>query len=279
MPKIGLVQLTSGIDPAANAALTADALREAAGDGADLIVTPEMTGLLDNNRARLAANAQPIDSDLTILAAQTVARETGVTILIGSVPVPLDTAHNGQERYANRSVLISKVGTVIATYDKMHLFDVDLPTGERYRESATYTAGSTVPVVATPAGQLGLTICYDLRFPHLYRALAQAGAEMIVVPAAFTRPTGEAHWHTLLKARAIETGCFILAPAQTGSHADGRTTYGHSLVVNPWGDIVCDMGTLPGVAVVDIDLAEVSQARARIPAWTTNQTFEVHNVQ
>jgi deaminated glutathione amidase len=270
MPKIGLVQLTSGIDPAANAALSAEALTEAAGDGADLIVTPEMTGLLDSNRIRLAANAAPLTADLTILAAQAVARRHGVWILIGSVPVPA-----GQDRYANRAVLIDTSGNIAVTYDKLHLFDVDLPTGERYRESATYAPGSAAHVVQTSAGWLGLSICYDVRFPHLYRALAQAGAEMIAVPAAFTRPTGEAHWHTLLKARAIETGCFILAPAQTGSHEDGRNTYGHSLVINPWGDILCDMGDLPGVAVVDIDLAEVAQARARIPAWNVNQTFEV----
>jgi deaminated glutathione amidase len=270
MPKIGLVQTTSGIDPHANAKLVIEALREAAGDGAQLILTPEMTTLLDGNKERLMAHALPLAEDPTIAAAISIAREFGTWILIGSIAVPLE-----KDKFANRSVVISAAGDIVATYDKLHLFDVDLPSGERYRESATYVPGTKAQLVETAAGVLGLSICYDIRFPHLYRALAQAGATMIAVPAAFTSTTGEAHWHTLLTARAIETGCFILAPAQTGRHEDGRSTYGHSLVINPWGDIVCDMGMTPGVAVIDIDLAEVAVARARIPAWNVNQPFEV----
>jgi deaminated glutathione amidase len=268
MAKIGLVQLTSGIDPEANAAMTAVALTEAADDGAVLVITPEMTGLLDGKRERLDANARTVETDPTVAAARQVAQARGIDILIGSVPVKA-----AGDRHANRAVLVDSAGRVSATYDKIHLFDVDLPSGERYRESATYIAGDRAVVADTAAGRLGLTICYDVRFPHLYRALAQAGATMIAVPAAFTRPTGEAHWHALLRARAIETGSFILAAAQTGSHEDGRATYGHSLVINPWGEILCDMGNLPGVAVVDIDLAEVALARARIPAWQSNHNF------
>jgi deaminated glutathione amidase len=270
MTKIGLVQLTSGIDPQANAKRVNDAVRAAARQGAQLILTPEMTGILDSNKQRLASHAQPLDRDATILAAQAAARDTGSWVLIGSVAVPADDG-----LFANRAVLIDSTGGIVTTYDKLHLFDVDLPSGERYRESATYTPGADARLVATPFGQLGMTICYDVRFPHLYRALAQAGAELIAVPAAFTRTTGQAHWHTLLRARAIETGCFILAPAQTGTHDDGRNTYGHSLAISPWGDILCDMGETPGVAVVDIDLTQVADARSRVPAWSVNRDFEV----
>ncbi len=271
MTKIGLIQMTSGIDPLANAGRAAAAIRDAAGKGAQLILTPEMTGLLDTNKQRLATNAKPMDAEPTLAAACAAARETGCWVLIGSVAIPADDG-----LFANRSVLIDDQGRIQASYDKIHLFDVDLPFGERYRESATYTPGHTARLVPTPFGQLGLTICYDVRFPHLYRALAQAGADIIAVPAAFARTTGQAHWHALLKARAIETGCFILAPAQTGTHEDGRTTYGHSLAISPWGDILCDMGEAPGVAVVEIDIAHVSEARNRVPAWSVNQPFEVN---
>lgn len=270
MPKIGLIQMTSGIDPVANAHVVDGAIRDAARQGAQLILTPEMTGLLDNDKQRLAANARPLAEDATVVAARLAARETGCWILIGSVPVPVSDG-----RFANRSVLIGPGGEVAAGYDKLHLFDVDLPSGERYRESATYAPGAHAPVVQTAFGKLGLTICYDVRFPHLYRALAQAGADMIAVPAAFTQTTGKAHWHTLLRARAIETGSFILAPAQTGTHEDGRSTFGHSLAISPWGDVLCDMGEEPGVAFVDVDIAEVAQARSRIPAWSVNQQFDV----
>jgi deaminated glutathione amidase len=273
MAKIALVQMTSGIDPQANAEKLTLAIEAAAASGADFILSPEMTGLLDSNKSRMAENARPVEEDLTVAAARDAARKTGAWILVGSVPVPV--AHG---QFANRSVLINHAGDIVTTYDKLHLFDVDLPSGERYRESATYQPGREAKLVQTPFGKLGLTICYDLRFPHLYRALAQAGADIIAVPAAFTRTTGQAHWHTLLKARAIETGCFILAPAQTGTHDDGRTTWGHSLVVSPWGDILCDQGIETGVSIVDIDLSQVAEARARIPAWSVNQSYEVISV-
>jgi predicted amidohydrolase len=262
--------MTSGIDPLANAEQFAQAIDAAAASGAEFILSPEMTGLLDSNKARMSAKARPVEKDQTIAAARDGARKTGAWILVGSIPVPLENGH-----FANRSVLINHAGDIVTTYDKLHLFDVDLPSGECYRESATYQPGTTAKLVRTPFGKLGLTICYDLRFPHLYRNLAQAGADMIAVPAAFTHTTGQAHWHTLLRARAIETGCFLLAPAQTGTHDDGRTTWGHSLAVSPWGDIICDMGTHTGIGCVDIDLSFVAQARARIPAWSVNLSCEV----
>ncbi len=270
MAKIGLIQMTSGIDPADNARAVDAAVREAAARGAELILTPEMTGLLDSDKKRLAANARPADDDPTLATASRAARETGTWVLVGSVPIP-----TGEGHFANRAFLFDGAGVIAATYDKIHLFDVDLPNGERYRESATYVSGTALSLTQTPVGKLGLSICYDVRFPHLYRALAQAGADLIAVPAAFTRTTGKAHWHTLLTARAIETGCYILAPAQTGIHEDGRSTFGHSLVVAPWGDILCDMGDAPGVAIVDIDLQQVADARARVPAWHANQSFGI----
>ncbi len=270
MTRIALLQMTSGIDPSANAAVLQGAIAAAAGEGARILFTPEMTGLLDRDRTRLAANAQPAARDVTLAAAQSGAQAHGLWVHLGSQPVP-----QGPGRFANRSYLIAPDGAIAATYDKIHRFDVTLPSGETYRESASYDAGGVAPCVATPLGMLGLTICYDVRFPGLYRALAQAGAEMIAVPAAFTATTGAAHWHTLLRARAIETGAFVVAAAQTGCHADGRTTYGHSLVVSPWGDIQLDMAVAPGVAVVDIDLDAVRTARTQIPAWSLNQPFEV----
>lgn len=270
MTRIALLQLTSGIDPAANAVCVAGLAQKAADQGARLILTPEMTGLLDGNRTRLQANAHAADDDPTLAALRRVAVERQIPILLGSLPVPL-----GESKFANRSFLIGPDGKVRTTYDKIHLFDVDLPSGERYRESSSYQPGATAPVVDLDFAKLGLTICYDLRFPHLYRALAQAGADMIAVPAAFTQVTGEAHWHILLRARAIETGCFILAPAQTGLHEDGRRTYGHSLVINPWGEVIADGGTETGVVMADLDLAQVTLARGRIPALQHDRPFEV----
>jgi deaminated glutathione amidase len=270
MPKIALVQMTSAIDPHANAETLAHAIDAATAAGAEFILSPEMTGLMDSNKSRMADNARPVEKDLTIAAARDAAHKTGAWILVGSIPVPLANGY-----FANRSVLINNRGDIVTTYDKLHLFDVDLPSGETYRESATYQPGTLAKVVQTPFGKLGLTICYDLRFPHLHRSLAQAGADMIAAPAAFTRTTGQAHWHTLLRARAIETGCFLLAPAQTGTHDDGRSTFGHSLAVSPWGDILCDMGTETGIGCVDLDLSQVAEARARIPAWSVNPPYEM----
>ena len=256
---IAVVQTTTGIDPAANAESLAAAIRGAA--GAAMVFTPEMSGLLDRDRARAAASLCAEEDDPVLAAVREAARGAGVWVHIGSLAVKRDDG-----RLANRGFVIDANGAVRARYDKMHLFDVDLPTGESWRESASYAAGDAAVVVDTPVGRLGLSICYDLRFPDLYRALSDAGATILSVPAAFTRPTGAAHWHVLLRARAIEAGAFVVAAAQTGEHADGRTTYGHSLVVDPWGEVVLDMGEAAGVARAVVDQARVAEVRGRVPA-------------
>ncbi len=259
----GLVQTTTGLDPEANAGELADAADRLAAAGARIVFTPEMCGLLDRNTARLATAARPEAEDPTIRALASVARRRGIAVAIGSLAIRDPAASDG--RLANRSILIAPDGRIAARYDKMHLFDVDLPNGDRYRESASFLSGSRVQLADLAWGRLGLTICYDLRFPLLHNALALAGADVIAQPAAFTRPTGEAHWHVLLRARAIETGAFVVAAAQTGLHQDGRETYGHSLVVDPWGRVLLDMETDPGVAMVELDLAQIADTRARIP--------------
>lgn len=261
--KAGLVQTRTGLDPQQNAADLAEAAERLAAQGADIIFTPEMCGLLDRNTARLKGAARTEAEDPAIAALAAVAKRHAIPIAIGSLAIHDSAA--SPDRLANRSFVLGPDGQIVARYDKMHLFDVDLPNGDRYRESASFLSGGRVQLVDFPWGRLGLTICYDLRFPQLHNALALAGAQVIAQPAAFTRPTGEAHWHVLLRARAIETGAFIVAAAQTGVHEDGRETYGHSLVVNPWGKVLLDMGTDPGTAIVDVDLAEVADARARIP--------------
>lgn len=268
--RVGLVQMRSGIDPAANRAAAAPLLREAAAAGARLILTPEMTVRLDRNRERLLAAIGPEAGDPEIAAWGKLARELGAHVLLGSAPVAA-----GDGRAFNRSLLFSPEGRIVARYDKIHLFDVDLGPGQTYRESETIAAGAAAVLAEGPAGlQLGLTICYDLRFPELYRQLALAGAQAITVPAAFTRPTGEAHWETLLRARAIETGAYILAPAQGGLHEDGRETWGRSMAIGPWGEV---LGALPddepGLLVVDLDLEAVAKARAKIPAWRALGAF------
>ncbi len=263
MLRIGLLQTTSGIDPQANARAVADGLAALAAEGARIAFTPEMSGLLDRDRARILANAHSESDDPTLAAAREAAARHGMWVHLGSCPIkPADDA----DRLLNRGFLIDDRGEVRARYDKIHLFDVDLPSGERYRESATYQPGTEAVAAATPWGLLGLSICYDLRFARLYEALSGAGAGLIAVPAAFTKPTGEAHWHTLLRARAIEAGAFVIAAAQTGRHEDGRETYGHSLVVDPWGCVLLDMATDAGSAVCDIDLAAIADTRTRIPA-------------
>lgn len=262
MLKAGLVQTRTGLDPQRNAADLADAADRLAAAGAGIIFTPEMCGLLDRNTARLAAAAQPEATDPALAALSVVARQRGVAIAIGSLAIRDGT----DAKLANRSFVIGPDGVILARYDKMHLFDVDLPNGDRYRESASFAAGAHVQLAELDWGRLGLTICYDLRFPALHAALARAGALVIAQPAAFTVPTGGAHWHVLLRARAIETGAFIVAAAQSGLHEDGRETYGHSLVVDPWGRILLDMGEAPGVACIDLDLSQVADVRARIPS-------------
>jgi predicted amidohydrolase len=261
MLPIGLVQTTTGIDPGANADRLAAAIERLASAGAGLVFTPEMSGLLDRDSSRLAARVVEEEADPTLAAARNVAAGRAVAVALGSLAIRL-----ADGRIANRAFLIGPDGAILARYDKMHLFDVDLPSGERYRESATFAAGDRLALADLQWGRLGLSICYDVRFPALYAALARAGADVIAVPAAFTVPTGAAHWEVLLRARAIETGAFVVAAAQTGRHEDGRETWGHSLVVDPWGRILCDLGQAPGETVLELDLARVGETRARIPA-------------
>ncbi|MGY2735951.1 carbon-nitrogen hydrolase family protein [Sphingomonas sp. UYP23] len=258
--KIALAQLTSGIDPAANARTIVAAIAEAAAAGAAMLFTPEMSGLVDRDRGRAAKVLCGEDEDAVLAAVRAAAAEHRLWVHLGSLAV-----HGEDGRLANRGFVIDDTGAIRARYDKLHLFDVDLPSGESWRESASYAPGEGAVVVDTPAGALGLSICYDLRFADLYRALSNAGATVLAVPAAFTRPTGLAHWHVLLRARAIEAGAYVVAAAQTGLHADGRATYGHSLVIDPWGEVMLDMGEAAGIGYAEIDLARVADVRARIP--------------
>ncbi|WP_375391192.1 carbon-nitrogen hydrolase family protein [uncultured Sphingomonas sp.] len=263
--KAALLQMTSGIDHAANAAVLVDAVAKAADAGAAMLFTPEMSGLLDRDRARAAASIVAEPDDRVLAAVREAAARHGLWVNLGSLAV-----RHG-DRLANRGFVIDDAGAIRARYDKLHLFDVDLPPsreggGESWRESAAYTAGKAAVVVETPIGRLGLSICYDLRFPDLYRALSDAGATVLAIPAAFTRPTGAAHWEVLLRARAIEAGAFVLAAAQTGRHADGRETWGHSLAIDPWGDVLLDMGDAAGLAMVEFDMGRLADVRARIPA-------------
>jgi len=271
--RLGLLQTVTGIDPRENAAVLAAGIADLAGQGAQIIFTPEMSGLLDRNRTRGWSSTRLEADDAVLAAVRAAAAQHRVWVELGSLAIrPSPEA----QRLVNRSFLIDDDGRIVARYDKLHLFDVDLADGDRYRESAAYAGGSVAVVAPTPWGRIGLTICYDIRFPALYAALAQAGAGLIAVPAAFTRPTGAAHWHVLLRARAIETGAFIVAAAQSGVHADGRATYGHSLVVDPWGEVVLDMGEAPGGAVCDIDLGAVAATRARIPSLIAARPFTVN---
>lgn len=262
MTRIALFQSNTGIDPAANARALAGAIATAAEGGAAMLFTPEMSGLLDRDVDRAAGNLRTEDEDQVLAACREAAREHGIWVHLGSVAVRVDDG-----KVANRGFVIDRSGNVRARYDKIHLFDVDLPTGESWRESSVYQAGKgAVLVNGTPVGKLGLTICYDLRFPTLFARIAEADADVISVPAAFTVPTGRAHWHVLLRARAIEAGLFVVAAAQFGRHQDGRQTFGHSLVVDPWGEVLLDMGEEVGVGFADIDLARISEVRSRIPA-------------
>lgn len=266
--RVGLVQLRTPATHAEALAHAAPLVRRAAAEGARLVLTPEGTNLLQRDRAALLPQLTTVEDDPVVTGLRGLAAELGVELLIGSALV------RDGEGFANRSVLVRTDGAVAATYDKIHMFDVDLPTGETARESAVYTPGARAVLADTAAGRLGLTVCYDVRFPHLFRSLAEAGAEVIAVPAAFTRPTGEAHWEVLLRARAIETGSFVLAPAQGGLHADGRGTWGRTLAVGPWGEV---LGRLdddePGVLVVDLDLAAVERARRAVPALANAREF------
>jgi predicted amidohydrolase len=262
MTKIALFQSNTGIDPEANARALAGAIEEAASGGAEMLFTPEMSGLLDRDSARAAKKLRREENDEVLAAAREAAKSNCIWVSLGSLAVLSDDG-----KVANRSYVIDREGQVRAHYDKIHLFDVDLPTGESWRESNTYSPGQGVVLVnGTPVGKLGLTICYDVRFPGLFARLAEANADVISVPAAFTVPTGKAHWHILMRARAIEAGLFVVAAAQVGRHEDGRQTFGHSLVVDPWGEVLLDMGEEPGVGFADIDLKRISDVRSRIPA-------------
>ena len=264
-----LVQLRTPATQAAALAHATPLVREAGAAGAQLIATPEGTNILQRDKARLFEAVRPLEEDECVLGLRALARELELWILIGSALVRRE---DGQ--LANRSSLIGADGEVKATYDKIHMFDVDLPTGERHRESSLYTPGERAAVAQTPWGKIGLSVCYDVRFPHLYRGLAKAGAEIITVPAAFTRPTGEAHWEILLRARAIETGAFVLAPAQGGFHEDGRGTWGRSTIIGPWGEILAKAeDDEPQVILADLDLDAVGKARAAIPALVNDRAF------
>jgi len=260
MMRAALLQMTSGIDPAANGRTITQAIADAAGERAAMLFAPEMCGLLDRDRKRAAEVVSREEDDRVLATVREAAAKHGLWVHLGSLALLRDDG-----KLANRSFVIDGSGAIRARYDKMHLFDVDLPTGESWRESATYAGGERAVTVETPLGRLGLAICYDLRFPDLFRALSDAGATLFALPAAFTRPTGQAHWHVLLRARAIEAGAFVVAAAQTGEHADGRATYGHSLVVDPWGELLLDMGQAPGLGYAEIDPARVEAARSRIP--------------
>ncbi|MFA5968392.1 MAG: carbon-nitrogen hydrolase family protein [Sphingomonas sp.] len=265
--KIALLQMTSGVDPAANAKTLAEAVAAAAG-GAVMLFTPEMSGLVDRDRARASANIRSEQEDICLAAVREAAAKAGIWVHLGSLALKRPDG-----RFNNRGFVIDAAGEIRARYDKLHLFDVDLPTGESWRESAVYAPGEGATVVETPAGMLGPTICYDLRFADLYRALSDAGATVLAVPAAFTRPTGAAHWHTLLRARAIEAGAYVVAAAQTGEHEDGRATYGHSLVIDPWGEVLLDMGGKAGLGFADIDPARVADVRSRIPVLSHRRSI------
>jgi predicted amidohydrolase len=262
MARIALFQSCTGIDPAANAEALVAAIEEAADGRAAMLFTPEMSGLLDRDAERAAANLRAEEDDEVLAACCDAARRNGLWVHLGSLAVRTD-----EQKLANRTFVIDPAGEVRARYDKIHLFDVDLPTGESWRESAVYRPGEGAVVVeGTPVGRLGLAICYDLRFPALFSRLTEAGAETVALPAAFTVPTGRAHWEVLLRARAIEAGAFVVAAAQSGRHADGRETYGHSLVVGPWGEVLFDMGEGIGVGFADIELSRVEDVRRRIPS-------------
>jgi predicted amidohydrolase len=260
--KIAIFQSQTGIDPAVNARRLAEAIEETARGGAQMLFTPEMSGLLDRDSERARRSVRSAEEDQVLAACRDSCRRNSIWMHLGSLAV---TAEDG--KFANRGFVIDSGGEIRANYDKIHLFDVDLPTGESWRESNVYRGGSQAVVVGdTPVGKLGLTICYDLRFPALFQRLTDAGAQVISVPAAFTVPTGRAHWEVLLRARAIEAGAFVVAAAQCGRHEDGRETYGHSLLINPWGEIIVDMGDQLGVGFGEVDLSQIAEVRSRIPA-------------
>ncbi len=272
--RTALVQLTVTDDPGQNLPVTLSHIATAGAGGAGFVLTPECTNALSSNRTRLRTLLHPEETDPTLAALREAATKHSIWLLIGSLGL-LTQDEDG--RFANRSLLVAPNGDIAARYDKIHMFDVNVSETEVYRESAGYRPGNRAVLAETPFAKIGMTVCYDVRFPHLYRRLAQSGAQILTVPAAFNHITGAAHWETLLRARAIETGCFVLAPAQTGFHPEqdgkGRRTHGHSLAIAPWGEILADAGTDPGVTFVDLDLTEVTKARARIPSLSHDRAF------
>jgi len=274
MVKAALVQLTVGDEPAENLPVTLTHIRAAAAGGAQFVLTPECTNALSSNRDHQRKVLRHEEQDETLAALQAEAAKLRIWLLIGSLGV---LTHDADGRFANRSFLVSPTGEIVTRYDKIHMFDVNVSETEVYRESAGYRPGTKAVLAETDFAKIGMTVCYDVRFAQLYRRLAQAGAQIITVPAAFNHITGAAHWHTLLRARAIETGCFVLAPAQTGFHPEsqgkGRNTYGHALAIAPWGEVLADAGTEPGVTFVDLDLDAVAKARARVPSLSHDREF------
>jgi len=268
--KAAMIQMRSGLLPAVNLDAAVRMIGEAKSAGAEYVLTPEMTNILAANREQLFSVIVEEDADTSLATLRELARKLAITVHIGSLAIKLS-----HDRAANRSFLISTKGDIAARYDKIHMFDVDLANGESYRESRNYRPGELAVLSDLPWGRLGLTVCYDLRFPALYRALAEAGATMLAIPSAFTRQTGEAHWDVLIRARAIENGSFVFAAAQGGKHENGRETFGHSLIVDPWGRVLAEGGTEPGVVMAEIDLAEVAHARARIPSLQHGRRFEI----
>ena len=268
--RVGLIQMRTGRTPQANTDAAVTLIGEAKSGGADYVLTPEVTNIMESSRDKLFATIMAEENDPTLATFRDLARTLGIYVHVGSLAVKV-----APEKAANRSFLIDRKGNIVARYDKIHMFDVDLTGGESYRESRSYRPGEMAVVSDLPWGRLGLTICYDLRFPALYRALAEAGASFLAIPSAFTRQTGEAHWHVLMRARAIENGSFVFAAAQGGLHEHGRETFGHSLVVDPWGRVIAEGGTEPGVIFADVDPAEVSAARSRVPSLQHGRRFEV----
>jgi predicted amidohydrolase len=268
--RAGLVQMCTGRDVEKNLADAGALIRKAAAEGASYVQTPEITTLMELDRRRLFAAIRPEEGNPAVAFFAALARELALWLHVGSMAV---LAGNG--KIANRSLLFRPTGEIAARFDKIHMFDVELPGGESYRESRNYQAGSAGILAELPWGTLGLTVCYDLRFPHLYRALAKAGAGFLAIPSAFTRQTGEAHWHVLVRARAIENGAFVFAAAQAGRHESGRETYGHSLIVSPWGEVLAEAGAEPCAIVADVDPGQIGEARARIPSLQHDRPFQI----
>jgi predicted amidohydrolase len=273
MTRAALFQMTTGIDPQANAAAIVDAIAQARGGGAAMLFTPEMSGLLDRKRDRARAAIRGEGDDVVLAAVREAARREGIWVHIGSLAIAREDG-----KWANRAFVIDDAGEIRARYDKLHMFDVDLATGESWRESNAYTAGEEVVTVETPLGRLGLAICYDVRFPALFEALGRAGCDVIAIPAAFTVPTGKAHWHLMQRARAVESSAYVLSAAQVGRHEDGRETYGHSLGIDPWGEVLLDMGGADdggsaGVGFVDLDPARTAEVRAQLPSLANRRAI------